>query len=110
MYFTSHFDKLTEEVQFTFNEKQKSYKNIKLDKISNKKFVCTTWKRGFWRTWLEHVEEETQNILLEMEIVILFVQIQTARIVTKRWVIRITLKISQSNIDENIQKRDYSIR
>jgi hypothetical protein len=42
MYFTSHFDKLTEEVQFTFNEKQKSYKNIKLDKISNKKFVCTT--------------------------------------------------------------------
>ncbi len=42
MYFASHFDKLTEEVQFTFNEKQKSYKNIKTDEIGSKNVVCST--------------------------------------------------------------------
>ena len=33
MYFASHFDKLTEEVLSTFNEKQKSQKNTNLGKI-----------------------------------------------------------------------------
>jgi hypothetical protein len=33
LYFASHFDKLTEEVLSTFNEKQKSQKNTRLDKI-----------------------------------------------------------------------------
>lgn len=34
LYFASHFEKLTEEIYSTFNEKQKSQKNIKLDKIT----------------------------------------------------------------------------
>ena len=34
LYFASHFDKLTEEIHSTFNEKQKSQKNINLDKIT----------------------------------------------------------------------------
>ena len=33
LYFVSHFDKLAEEIHSTFNEKQKSQKNIKLGKI-----------------------------------------------------------------------------
>ncbi len=33
LYFASQFDKLTEEVLSTFNEKQKSPKNINLEKI-----------------------------------------------------------------------------
>ena len=33
LYFASQFDKLTEEVLSTFNEKQKSQKNTRLDKI-----------------------------------------------------------------------------
>ncbi|MGY5146471.1 MAG: hypothetical protein ACW9W4_00490 [Candidatus Nitrosopumilus sp. bin_7KS] len=33
LYFASQFDKLTEEVLSTFNEKQKSQKNINLEKI-----------------------------------------------------------------------------
>ena len=33
LYFASHFDKLTEEVLSTLNERQKSQKNIKLHKI-----------------------------------------------------------------------------
>jgi len=34
LYFASHFDKLTEEIHSTFNEKQKSQKNTNLDKIT----------------------------------------------------------------------------
>jgi hypothetical protein len=33
LYFASQFDKLTEEVLSTFNEKQKSQKNTRIDKI-----------------------------------------------------------------------------
>ena len=33
LYFASHFEKLTEEIYSTFNEKQKSQKNVNLDKI-----------------------------------------------------------------------------
>ncbi|MDH3618913.1 MAG: hypothetical protein OES14_05485 [Nitrosopumilus sp.] len=33
-YFASHFDKLTQDVFSTFNEKQKSQKNTKQDKIN----------------------------------------------------------------------------
>ncbi|MDH3502882.1 MAG: hypothetical protein OEL69_10340 [Nitrosopumilus sp.] len=41
MYFASHFDKLTEEVLSTFNEKQKSQKNTNLDKIKLAKNLFT---------------------------------------------------------------------
>jgi hypothetical protein len=34
LYFASHFDKLTEEIHSTFDEKQKSQKNVNLDKIT----------------------------------------------------------------------------
>jgi hypothetical protein len=39
LYFASHFDKLTEDVLSTFNEKQKSQKNIKLEKIKPAKIL-----------------------------------------------------------------------
>jgi hypothetical protein len=39
LYFASHFDELTEKVLSTFNEKQRSHKNIKLDKITHEKSI-----------------------------------------------------------------------
>jgi hypothetical protein len=41
LYFASHFDELTEKVLSTFNEKQKSHKNIKLDKTTPAKILFT---------------------------------------------------------------------
>ncbi|QMU53631.1 MAG: hypothetical protein GKS07_01105 [Nitrosopumilus sp.] len=46
LYFASHFDKLTEEVRSTFNENQKSQKNIKLDKIILAKSFPTSHEKG----------------------------------------------------------------
>ena len=46
LYFASHFDKLTKEVLFTFNEKQKSQKNINLDKIILAKSLFTLHGKG----------------------------------------------------------------
>jgi hypothetical protein len=34
LYFASHFDRLTEEIHSTFDEKQKSQKNVNPDKIT----------------------------------------------------------------------------
>jgi len=46
LYFASHFDKLTEEIHSTFNEKQKSQKNIKLDKITPAKSLFALRGKG----------------------------------------------------------------
>lgn len=46
LYFASHFDKLTEEVLSTFNKKQKSQKNIKLNKITLAKILFTLNREG----------------------------------------------------------------
>jgi|APSaa5957512576_1039674.scaffolds.fasta_scaffold07584_6 hypothetical protein len=46
LYFASHFDKLTEDVISTFNVKQKSQKNIKLDKITLTKDLFASRGRG----------------------------------------------------------------
>ena len=46
LYFASHFDKLTKEVLSTFNEKQKSEKNINLDKITLAKNLFTLRGKG----------------------------------------------------------------
>ena len=48
LYFASHFDKLTEEVRSTFNETQKSQKNIKLDKITLVKSLLTLRGKGHY--------------------------------------------------------------
>jgi len=45
-YFASHFDKLTEEVLSTFNEKQKSQKNTNLGKIKLAKSLFTLRRKG----------------------------------------------------------------
>jgi len=46
LYFASHFEKLTEEALSTFNEKQKSQKNIKLGKITLAKSLFASRKKG----------------------------------------------------------------
>ncbi len=46
LYFASQFDKLTEEILFTFSEKQKSQKNINLDKLRLDKILFTLRKKG----------------------------------------------------------------
>jgi len=46
LYFASHFDKLTEEVLSTFDKKQKSQKNIKLDKNTLAKFLFASRRKG----------------------------------------------------------------
>jgi len=46
LYFASHFDKLTEEALSTFNEKQESQKNIKLDKITLAKSLFALRGKG----------------------------------------------------------------
>ena len=46
LYFASHFDKLTEEVLSTFNVKQKSQKNIKLDKSMLAKILSALRRKG----------------------------------------------------------------
>ena len=46
LYFASHFDKLTEEVLSTLNEKQKSRKNINLDKIPFAKTLLALRGKG----------------------------------------------------------------
>jgi len=46
LYFASHFDKLTEEVLSTFNENQKSQKNINLDKITLAKILFALRGKG----------------------------------------------------------------
>jgi hypothetical protein len=45
LYFASHFDKLTEEVSI-FNKKQKSQKNIKLNKIRLEKILFGLSRKG----------------------------------------------------------------
>ncbi|MDH3312707.1 MAG: hypothetical protein OEM28_06110 [Nitrosopumilus sp.] len=46
LYFASHFDKLTEKVLSTFNVKQKSQKNINLDKITLAKILFVLRGKG----------------------------------------------------------------
>ena len=46
LYFASHFDKLTKEALSTFNEKQKSQKNINLDKITLAKSLFALREKG----------------------------------------------------------------
>ena len=46
LYFASHFDKLTEEVLSTFSVKQKSQKNIKLDKSMLAKILSALRRKG----------------------------------------------------------------
>jgi len=46
LYFASHFDKLTKEVLSNFNEKQKSQKNISLDKITLAKSLFALREKG----------------------------------------------------------------
>jgi hypothetical protein len=46
LYFASHFDKLTEDLLSTFNEKQKSQKNIKLEKIKPAKILFALREKG----------------------------------------------------------------
>lgn len=50
LYFASHFDKLTEDVLYTFNEKQKSQKNINLNKNTLAKILFALRGKG-------HIEE-----------------------------------------------------
>jgi hypothetical protein len=45
LYFASHFEKLTEKILSTFNEKQKLQKNIKLDKVTLAKSLFAPWER-----------------------------------------------------------------
>lgn len=89
LYFASQFDKLTEEVLSTFNEKQKSRKNINLEKIPFAKTLLALRGKET-KTWLERIEEEIQNTQQGMETVILFVETPTAKIAT-RWVFQKTL-------------------
>ena len=46
IYFALHFDKLTEEVLSTFNEKQKSQKNTNLGKITLAKSLFVLRRKG----------------------------------------------------------------
>ena len=46
LYFASHFDKLTEEIYSTFDEKQKSQKNVNLDKITLVKSLFALREKG----------------------------------------------------------------
>lgn len=46
LYFASHFDDLTKEVLTTFNEKQKSHKNIKINKITLDKILFVPSGKG----------------------------------------------------------------
>lgn len=46
LYFASHFDKLTEEILFTLNEKQKSQKNINQNKIPLVKTLLALHGKG----------------------------------------------------------------
>ena len=46
LYFASHFDKLTDEVLSTFNVKQKSQKNINLDKITRAIILFAPRRKG----------------------------------------------------------------
>ena len=46
LYFASHFDKLTEEVLSTLNEKQKSQNNIKFRKIPLVKTLLALREKG----------------------------------------------------------------
>ncbi|MDH3765377.1 MAG: hypothetical protein OER82_06165 [Nitrosopumilus sp.] len=46
LYFASHFDKLTKEIYSTFNEKQKSQKNVNLDKITHVKSLFASRGKG----------------------------------------------------------------
>ncbi len=50
LYFASHFDKLTEEIHSIFDEKQKSQKNVSLDKITLVKNLFALRGKG-------HIEE-----------------------------------------------------
>jgi hypothetical protein len=46
LYFASHFDKLTNEILSTLNEKQKSQKNINLNKIPLVKTLLALHGKG----------------------------------------------------------------
>ena len=62
LYFASHFDELTKKVLSTFNEKQKSRKNIKADKITSAKILLTLRGKTIRKDGLESREEEMQKI------------------------------------------------